>query len=188
MSIIKNRCNEPIKKQVMRFLRFPKRSRGQAMVEFALISTVAMIVLLVSVQIAMIGGDAVDLGHMNYQGARWAAVNACATPAQVLQYILSVGSPTVTKSGGSCGTQLSMTLTDSIGGPATYTGSTCTTPTVVTGCANPRTFGTPVTITLSFDASKAIFLYGAGGATNKPWMGLINFPTTLTSTESAMAE
>ena len=158
------------------------------MVEFALIATVAMIVLLVSVQLALIGGDALDLGQMNYQGSRWAAVNTCATADQVLQYILSVGSPTVTQSGGNCGTQLTMTLTDSNGGPKNYTGSTCTTPTPATTCANPRSFGTPVTITLKFDASNAIFLYGAGGATNKPWMGLINFPTQLSSTESAMAE
>src|SRR5437870_2371631 len=157
--VVNNIRNERIKNQVMQFRRFPKGSRSQAMVEFALISTVAMIVLLVSVQIAMIGGDAVDLGHMNYQGARWAAVNACATPAQVLQYILSVGSPTVTQSGGSCGTQLSMTLTDSNGGPTKYTGTTCTTPTVVTGCAKPRGFCTDVKITPMFDAHKEIFLY-----------------------------
>ena len=178
--------NDHLKNRVAQSRRFLTTGRGQAMVEFALISTVAMIVLLVSVQLAMIGGDSLDLGQMNYQGSRWAAVNACATPAQVLQYILSVGSPTVTQSGGSCGTQLTMTLTDSNGGPTKYTGSTCTTPTPATNCASPRSFGTPVTITLSFNASQAIFLNGKGGT--GPFLGLISFPATLTSTESAMAE
>jgi len=54
------------------------RAKGQAAVEFALISVVAMIVLFVAVQLALIGEDALALGQMNYQGARWAAVNTCA--------------------------------------------------------------------------------------------------------------
>jgi hypothetical protein len=144
--------------------------------------------LFVAVQLALIGEDALALGQMNYQGARWAAVNTCATPAQVLQYMLSAGSPSITTSGGSCGTQLTMTMTDSNGGPTNYTGSTCSTPTgVASSCTTsptPRSFGTAVTITVKFNASKAIFL----GNGTKPWMGLINFPTTLTSTETAMAE
>jgi hypothetical protein len=153
-----------------------------------------MIVLFVAVQLALIGEDALALGQMNYQGARWAAVNTCATHAQVVQYMLSVGSPSVTMSGGSCGTQLKFLITDDLGTDAApgISGATCSAPTATscTGAPAPpaRTFGNPVKIQVNFDARKAIFLYGAGGATDKPWMGLINFPTTLTSTESAMAE
>ena len=164
--------------------------RGQAAVEFALVATVAMIVLFVAVQLALIGEDALSLGQMNYQGARWFAVNTCATTDQVMQYMLFAGSPSITQVGGSCGTQLKMnaTYTTSDGTSHTVTnksGSTCTSaPTVTTGCANPLEFGQPVTITLNFDASKSIFL---GNGTSK-WMGLISFPTTLTSTETAMAE
>ena len=40
------------------------RARGQAAVEFALISVVAMIVLFVAVQLALIGEDALALGQM----------------------------------------------------------------------------------------------------------------------------
>src|SRR5882672_9869735 len=87
-------------------------AKGQAAVEFALISVVAMIVLFVAVQLALIGEDALALGQMNYQGARWAAVNTCASDGQILQYMLFSGSPTITKSGGSCGTYLSMDITD----------------------------------------------------------------------------
>src|SRR5215469_342453 len=53
---------------------------GQAMVEFALVMFVALIVLFVAIQMAFIGQAALALGQMNYQGARFAAVNQCATP------------------------------------------------------------------------------------------------------------
>jgi Flp pilus assembly protein TadG len=169
--------------------------KGQAAVEFALISIVAMIVLFVAVQLALIGEDALALGQMNYQGARWAAVNTCATNDQIMQYILFSGSPSVTQSGGSCGTYLTMTITDSNQSAVSVSGSTCTTaPTATTGCTTPppRAFGTQVTIQLAFKLDKAIFLLGSGsnfggGARTQSWLGL-NFPTQLTSTETAMAE
>lgn len=171
--------------------------RGQAAVEFALVATVAMIVLFVAVQLALIGEDALSLGQMNYQGARWAAVNTCATYSDIANYILSVGSPSVTESGGTCGAQLTITITDFYGvvapsttpntsGPIHGSSSACTggtvTPTACPG-AGTRPFGTPVTILLAFDAKKAIFL----GDPTKSWLG-ISFPTQLTSTETAMAE
>jgi Flp pilus assembly protein TadG len=164
--------------------------RGQAAVEFALVATVAMIVLFVAVQLALIGEDALALGQMNYQGARWAAVNTCATNDQIIQYILSVGSPSVTMSGGTCGAQLTAYLTDTNHTNTKMTGTTCTTPTgIATTCAATaqRKFGDPVTINLQFDASKAIFLSNSQGS-NRGWLGVIHLPTTLQSTETAMAE
>jgi Flp pilus assembly protein TadG len=170
--------------------RMPSRRRlgfncGQAAVEFALVATVAMIVLFVAVQLALIGEDALALGQMNYQGARWAAVNPCATHAQVAQYMLSVGSPSVTKSGGTCGARLQFTIIDDQGSD-TVAGSDCSAPTA-TLCSAPgattRIFGNTVKITVTFDAQDAIFL---GNGTK--WMGLIDIPTQLTSTETAMAE
>jgi Flp pilus assembly protein TadG len=173
------------------------RAKGQAAVEFALISVVAMIVLFVAVQLALIGEDALALGQMNYQGARWAAVNTCATDAEILQYMLFSGSPTVTRSGGSCGTYVKMDITDTKAAAATRTnvaGTTCTAPTA-TNCGagiTPRTFGTSVTIKLTFGLDKAIFLLGSGsnfggGGRTQSWLGL-SFPTKLTSNETAMAE
>jgi hypothetical protein len=166
--------------------------KGQAAVEFALISVVAMIVLFVAVQLALIGEDALALGQMNYQGARWAAVNTCAKNDEIMQYILFAGSPSVTQSGGSCGTYLTMVITDSTqtGKSVTFSG-TCPSaaPTPTTGCATTaaRSFGTQVTIKLTFGLDKAIFLLGSGGSITQPWLG-ISFPTQLTSTETAMAE
>ena len=168
--------------------------KGQAAVEFALISVVAMIVLFVAVQLALIGEDALALGQMNYQGARWAAVNTCATDTEIKSYILASGSPSVTQSGGSCGTYLQMDITDTKTSQTTRTnvsGGSCSTPSPTTGCASPRSFGTPVTITLRFSLDKAIFLLGSGnnfgGSRTQSWLGL-NFPTQLSSSETAMAE
>ncbi len=163
---------------------------GQAAVEFALISVVAMIVLFVAVQLALIGEDALALGQMNYQGARWAAVNTCAQNSEIMQYILFSGSPSVTESGGSCGAYLTMTIIDSnqVSPGVSVTGSTCSSaPTPTTGCATPRAFGTQVTIQLTFKLDKAIFLLGTGGSISQPWLG-ISFPSQLQSTETAMAE
>jgi hypothetical protein len=165
--------------------------KGQAAVEFALISVVAMIVLFVAVQLALIGEDALALGQMNYQGARWAAVNTCATNDEIMKYILFSGSPSVTQSGGTCGTYLTMLITDSTptnSGGTSVPGSTCSSaPTATTGCATPRSFGTQVTLKLTFGLDKAIFLLGTGGSITKPWLG-ISFPSQVQSTETARAE
>jgi len=96
----------------------------------------------------------------------------------------------VTQSGGSCGTYLTMTLIDSnnVSPGVSVTSSTCSSaPTATTGCGTPRSFGTQVTIQLTFKLDKAIFLLGTGGSISKPWLG-ISFPSQLQSTETAMAE
>src|ERR1700722_2958522 len=85
--------------------RAARKRRGQAAVEFALVLTVAMIVLFVAVQMALIGQAALALGQMNYQGARYAAVHPDAgatsvpsgsTELSIQAYMLSVGSSTIT--------------------------------------------------------------------------------------------
>ena len=81
-----------------------KHRRAQAMVEFALVLIIAVIVLFGSVQLALIGQLALALGQMNYQGVRYAAVSpncvdektACGLSNQsITQYMLSVASPTI---------------------------------------------------------------------------------------------
>src|SRR6266851_47845 len=49
--------------------------RGQALVEFALVLTIAVIVLFVSIQLALIGQLYLALGQMNYRGVRYAAIS-----------------------------------------------------------------------------------------------------------------
>jgi Flp pilus assembly protein TadG len=130
--------------------------RAQAAVEFAIILTVALIVLVVGVQFAIIGEAALALGQANYQGARWAAVNATSyTQSGVQSYMLSVASPTISANNGS---YLTTTLSPS----------------------SPCSFGSTVTVSVSFDASHLI-------AVPNPFLG-IKFPTTLTNSESAFCE
>ena len=75
-------------------------SRAQAMVEFALVLIVAMTVLFVSIQMALIGQAALALGQMNYQAARYAAANLTLGCTGVASYMASNGSPTVALKGG----------------------------------------------------------------------------------------
>jgi Flp pilus assembly protein TadG len=145
-------------------------SCGQAAVEFALVLIVALIVLFVSIQMAVIGQAALALGQMNYQGARYAAVNNGAACSDVASYMQSVGSPTITKNGVACG---------SPGGPGVQVQMTC--PSAGGGtCPAQRNFGDAVQISLSFDATSLLFL-------SQNFLG-VPFPTTLTSTETAMSE
>ncbi len=105
--------------------------KAQAAVEFAIILTVALIVLVIGVQFAIIGNAALALGQANYQGARWAAVNPSATQSQVNSYILSVASPTISANNGS---YLTTTLSP----------------------APPCAFGNSLTVSLTFDVKHLI--------------------------------
>jgi Flp pilus assembly protein TadG len=161
--------------------RLRLRTRGQAAVEFALVLTIAMIVLFVSVQLALIGHASVALGQMNYQGARYAAVHPTATVSDVAKYMVSIGSPFVTKN---CGSSLTVTMIEkdkdgtvtSTKGPVT--GPLCPPPAPPATPARP--FNSQVTVNISYDAASQFVL-------PNPFLG-ISFPLTLTSSESAMVE
>ena len=156
-----------------------RKGRGQAAVEFALVLTVAMIVLFVAVQFALIGQIALALGQMNYQAARYAAIHpgcnetSCnpspdpdAGATAIQPYALRLASPTIKyaneTSACPCGSVKSFTVT-----PAATAGS-------------PRAFGTSVTVTVTYDVTSQLFLPAN-------FLGL-SFPTTLNSRETAMTE
>ncbi len=109
------------------------RLRGQSLVEFALILTLVLLVILLAIQFALIGEAALALGQMNYQGARYAAVNPNADQTAVTSYMVSVGSPTVTTNNGA---NLTVTLTPN----------------------TARTFGQPVTVSVVFNAASLVVL------------------------------
>jgi len=137
---------------------------GQAAVEFALVLPAFVIVLVVSVQMALIGQLVTALGQANYQGARFASihpdcdVNNCTGGETVpndsiKHYVLSVISPTINSA------KLTITATP----------------------AAPRGSGSSVVVKLTYDASGNLFL-------PQNFLGLINFPTNLASTQSAMSQ
>jgi hypothetical protein len=151
------------------------------MVEFALVLFVALIVLFVAIQMAFIGQAALALGQMNYQGARYAAVNPTFDCNSVAPYMASVGSPTITRHGVACASSCASGPTASPGQGVQVcmvcSGST-------TDCTK-RNFGDSVQVQLAFDATSVIFL--SSNTTNPNFFG-IPFPTQLTSTETAMSE
>lgn len=150
--------------------------RGQAAVEFALVLTVAMIVLFVAIQLALIGQVALALGQVNYQGARYAAVHpecgisSCATAGEsnINDYMKNVASPTLNWS------NVTVAVCDSDGTV------TCTAPGTDNSPTTQRTFGNPVTVALKYNCTSNLFF----GPT---FLG-ISFPTNLNSTETAMSE
>jgi Flp pilus assembly protein TadG len=137
-----------------------KLSRGQAFVEFALLSTLAMIVLLVGVQFAIIGQAALAVTQASYVASRAASVNTSVTNDNISNVISAQLSPTITSPANA----LTMNM-------VTAADSTCT---------PSRGFGCQVTVTITYNATSKIAL-------PNPFMGM-SFPTTLTSTQQMMTE
>jgi Flp pilus assembly protein TadG len=145
-----------------------KARRGQAMVEFALVLTIAVIVLFVSVQFALIGQLYLALGQMNYRGVRYAAVSPNCTDAtigcglnnqSITAYMLSVASPTI----------VSLTNKNVSALKVTYS---------TNGTGTKRVQGDTVTIACTLDITGDVFL---------PKIG-VPFPTKLSSSEHAFTE
>jgi Flp pilus assembly protein TadG len=129
--------------------------RGQAAVELALITPIVLFVMLVGIQFAIIGTAALGLGQADYQGARYAATNPSASQSAIQTYMVSVASPII---GASSGRYLSASLSP----------------------APPCTFGSSVTVSVTFDASHLVVL-------PNPFFG-IAFPTSLTNSQTAFCE
>jgi len=108
-------------------------SRAQAAVELALIAPIVIVLLVVGVQLAIIGDAALALGQVDYQGARYAAVNTSASQSAVQSYMLSVASPLIAANNGS---YLTATMSP----------------------APPCAYGSSVTVAVSFDISHLVVL------------------------------
>ncbi len=132
---------------------------GQAMVEFALIAPLAVALMVVGIQFAMIGQADLAVGQLAYFGARYASVNYAVDGSAVQSQMLAQGSPTITRDSS----KLTITMTCSPG-----------------PCTPPRSFGTQVTVNISYDASAQLVL-------PNPFLG-ITFPTTMTAQDTAMTE
>jgi Flp pilus assembly protein TadG len=131
--------------------------RGQAAVEFALLSTLALALLVVGIQFAIIGQAALAVSQASYLGARAASVNETLTSDTLSTTISKQISPTIS------GATVSMTNTAD------------------PSCGPPRSYGCPISVTVTYNAASKIFL------PSNTLLGL-TFPTTLTATESAVTD
>jgi Flp pilus assembly protein TadG len=149
--------------------RMSRISRGQAMVEFAMISTVALMLMLVGVQYALLGQAVVAVSQGTSAIARYAvnnpgalgdntgngAITLTATEQQLL-------SASICPVGTTC-PHLTATI-------KSYQGNSTTKDTT------KPVFGDTCVISLSYDANGAGLI-----ALPNPFLGLVSFPTTLAS-------
>lgn len=146
------------------------------MVEFALLSSLAMIVMLVGVQYALLGQAMLAVSQGASAIARYAAVNSAAAVGG------KTGNGTITLNGTALQNLLSPTIC----------GGSCSnlTATIVSNQGNTNTpdtttpaFGDTAIVTLSFDAQSAGTI-----ALPNPFFGLPTFPKKLVATDSQMYE
>ena len=142
--------------------------RGQAMVEFALIATLSMVVLLVGIQFAIIGQAALAVTQASYLGARAASVNSALTNSSLQNAVANQISPTISG--------------------ATFTMTNTADPTCTAGPGNTRSFGCPINVTVNYDATSKLFLPSSWSLPIFGRTQIITFPTALTSSQSAMTE
>jgi hypothetical protein len=130
------------------------------MVEFALTAIVALLVLFLGIQFALLGQAALAVGQLAYQGARYASINPNLTDAQVVSWMQGVASPTIASSDTKT---LNISVSDASG-------------------TNPRPFQSTVTVTVTLDPirKKLVLL-------PNPFFG-INFGGTISSTQNAMVD
>ncbi len=144
-------------------------SRGQSAVEFAMISVVALIIMLVGIQYAMIGQAALAVSQGSSALARYVAVNpgtvssgnASSLPTAAQQLL----SQSILTNGGS---DLTVTVVSRTGTGAPETGT-------------PVPSSDQVVVQLSYNATSKIAL-------PNPFLGIVTFPTTLAASTSQLYE
>lgn len=156
--------------------RATRDSRGQSLVEFALMAPLALVIMLVGIQYAIIGQAALAVSQGSAALARYAAANST-TPAlgtyngtgslpASAQYLLS----TTLCPGGTC-TGVTLQVQSFVGTTNTATCATCT----------PQKQVDRLVVTLNYDATSKIVL-------PTTWFFGIKFPKTLAATDSQMYE
>lgn len=132
------------------------------MVEFALTLAPALMIMLVTIQFAIVGAAASGATQLAHAGARYAAVNRTSVESDISTYMKSVASPAINENRGG---DLSITV-------CTPAGNTCPHSTT------SRTFGSLVQVSVVYDLSSNLFL-------PNPFLG-IGFPTSLSGIQSTM--
>ena len=165
------------------WLRGSRLSRGQSMVEFALGATVALAVMLIGIQFALIGQSAVAVNQAAEALARYAAQNPGALGGTTPQYNGTVAMPLPAAAQNLLPSSLTTSTTTTVKGKpvttydltvniASYTGSTTTT-------TNSPAQTDKVVISLSYNAANRIVL------PSTTLLG-ISFPSNLSASEAQM--
>lgn len=115
-------------------LRRTRLERGQSLVEFVVTLTLALIVLTVTIQFAIIGDAALAVTQLAYTGARYAAFNPSYDYSMISRYMKTVASPAINESNGA---NLRITLTPG---------------------ATPRTIGSSVEVRVVYNLRNKLFL------------------------------
>jgi len=102
------------------------------MVEFALLSTLAMFVLLVAIQLAVIGQAALAVSQLAYQGARYASVNPTAGQSSIVAHLQSIAPSNINNA-------KNLTI-------------------VVSPAAAPRSFSSTVSVTVTYQLGNSLAL------------------------------
>jgi Flp pilus assembly protein TadG len=132
--------------------------RGQAMVEFSMIAVIAIFILFLGIQLALLGQAALAVGQLAYQGARYASINPSISSATIVGTMrMQFASPTIASSDN---TILAISVTPD----------------------QPRTFQSTVTVTVTLDPSKKGLVL-----LPNPFFG-IHLGTKITSTQNAMVD
>ncbi len=133
---------------------FAGRQSGQSLVEFAVYLGAFMMLMIGAVQLALIGNAALAVSQLAYAGARYAAVNPSFDSTAITSYVKSIAPTTVNENQGS---DLTVSVT-----PATV----------------PRSFGTQVSVSISYNLNSKLLL-------PNPFMG-ITLPTSLSNIANTM--
>ncbi len=150
-----------------------RNGRGQSTVEFALLSTLAMVILFVGVQFALIGQASLALSQGASAIARYAAVhqglgttyNGSVTGNSLPTAVQQMLSSTLLNNSGS---DLTVTINSYTGGTTTQT-------------STPVAAQDYVVISMSYNTAGVMAL-------PNPFLGIIKFPTGLTAADSQLYE
>lgn len=161
-------------------MRSPRKrfSRGQSAVEFALISVLALAVMVIGIQYAIIGQAAVAVSQGSSALARYASSNSgnYLTNGTIKASALPLAAQQV----------LPQTLLTNSGGDLTVTVSSLKGDGATTE-ANPPTTGEQVVITLSYDTTSKLAVPNPFLAVPPIFPG-ITFPATVAAKDSQMYE
>ena len=154
-------------------LRGSRISRGQAAVEFAMVAVLALTIMLVGVQFAMLGQAALAVSQGSSAIARYASVNEGTIPA-------------LSSYSGGPNTAMKALLSPSI---LTHSGADLTVTIVSYTGTTGATTATPVSLQ---DRLKVSLSYNAKTGNKivlpNPFFGIVTFPTTLSAEDSQLYE